>query len=128
MVRSLFCGAGDTVHFLVWEDPTCCGQLSPCTTTIEPVLWSRGATATEPKCCNYGNPCALESMLCNKRNHHNKKSKHSIEVPAQPKTNKIADSLGVTYRNLLVESSNQCKHFLAERVHFYSQLEGRSRA
>ena len=33
-------------------------QLSPCTTTTEPVLKSLGATATEPTCRNYENPCA----------------------------------------------------------------------
>ena len=38
------------------------GQLSPCPTT------------TEPTCCNYGSPCALEPGLCNKRNHNNEMS------------------------------------------------------
>ena len=32
--------------------PCATGQLSPCITTIEPVLWSLGATTTEPTCCN----------------------------------------------------------------------------
>ena len=42
--------------------PHAAEQLSLCFTTIEPVLWSPGATATELVCGNYGNPCALE--LC----------------------------------------------------------------
>ena len=28
-------------------------KLSLCATTIEPVLWSPGATTPEPTCCNY---------------------------------------------------------------------------
>ena len=31
---------GTLVPSLAWEDPTCPGKLSPCTTTNEPVLWS----------------------------------------------------------------------------------------
>ena len=46
------------VWFLVWEDSTCCGQLSPCTTT-------------EAR--------ALEPVLCNKRSHCNAKPAHHNE-------------------------------------------------
>ena len=30
--------AGDIVFILVWGDATCCGQLSPCTTTAEALV------------------------------------------------------------------------------------------
>ena len=35
------------VQSLVWEDPRCMEQLSPCAIGTEPVLESLGATATE---------------------------------------------------------------------------------
>ena len=38
-------------------------QLSPCTTTIEPVLWSPGATTTEHKCCDHWSPCPTAHTL-----------------------------------------------------------------
>ena len=74
------------------------GQLSMCTTTIEPAL-------LEPGRCICWNPGALEPVLCKKRSHLNeklstatrewpplaatKKSPCSSEDPAQPKINKI---------------------------------------
>ena len=76
------------------EIPHATEQLSPCTTTIEPVLQSPGIAATE----------ALEPVLCDKRRYRNKKpasplerSLHSPRLekhllsnkdPAQPKVNK----------------------------------------
>ena len=42
-------------------------QLSPCTTTVEPVLWSPGATTTEPTCCNHWGLSAIEPVLHSKR-------------------------------------------------------------
>ena len=41
------------VQSLPQEDPHAAKQLSPSTTPIEPMLQSRGATTTEPKCRNY---------------------------------------------------------------------------
>ena len=38
---------GTRVQALVWEDPTCVEQLSPCATTTEPALQSPRATTTE---------------------------------------------------------------------------------
>ena len=35
------------------EDPTCAAQLSPGTTTPEPVILSLGAEPTQPTCCSY---------------------------------------------------------------------------
>ena len=52
---------GSSVLSLVQEDSTCCRPLGPC------------ATAREPTCYRYGNPCALELELCNKRIHCNEK-------------------------------------------------------
>ena len=49
-------------------------QLSPCTTSTEPGLWSPGATTTEPRCSNYCSLHALKSVLHNKRSHRNEKS------------------------------------------------------
>ena len=42
-------------------------QLSPCTTTTEPILYSPRAATTEPKCCSYWSLWALASVLCNER-------------------------------------------------------------
>ena len=63
---------GTLVQFLVWEDSTCCTQLSPCTRT------------TEPSSCNYwihvlqlqklSSPRALLKRSHHKRSHHNEKS------------------------------------------------------
>ena len=55
-------------------------------------------------CSNYGRPCTLEAMLCNKRSHHNENRHHNQRIPpahcnqrksplrdespAQPKINK----------------------------------------
>ena len=53
--------------------PHAAEQLSPCATTIEPVLQSPGAAATESRCHNYWSPCALDPMLHDKRSHHKEK-------------------------------------------------------
>ena len=46
-------------------------QLSPCATTTEPALYSPRATTIEP--------ARLETLLCNKRSHHNEKPTHHNE-------------------------------------------------
>ena len=51
-------------------------QLSPCTTTIVPVLQSIRATTTQPTCHDYWSPGTLEPMLHNKRRLHNEKPVH----------------------------------------------------
>ena len=56
--------------------PHAAEQLSPCATTIEPVLKSSGVSTPEPMCHNYRSLRALEPVLCNKRSHHNEKSSH----------------------------------------------------
>ena len=48
-VKNLPTTSGTQIWSLVQEDPTCCGQLSPCTTTTEPSLKSLWATTTEPE-------------------------------------------------------------------------------
>ena len=48
---------GTSVRSLVQEDPTCPGGTKPVHQTIEHVLWSRGATATESTCHDYGSSC-----------------------------------------------------------------------
>ena len=57
-------------------------QLSPCTTTIEPVLWSSGDATAEPML--HG-----RRSHCNERpvHHDQKRSPHSNEDPTQPKIN-----------------------------------------
>ena len=79
-------------------------QLSPRTTLLKLSSRAGGETA-EPRSHNYGSPCTLEPVLCNKRNHGNEKTSHlnwrvapachtreepvhSNEDPAQPKVNK----------------------------------------
>ena len=52
VVKKPLANAGERSHFLIQEDPHASEQLSPCATTIEPVLWSPGASPTEPACCN----------------------------------------------------------------------------
>ena len=44
-------------------------QLSPNTSSIEPVLESPGATTAETTCRSYWHPQALEPVSCNKRSH-----------------------------------------------------------
>ena len=63
--------------------PHAAEQLSPCATTTEPALQSPRATTTEPAC--------LESMLRNKRSHHNEKPAHSNEK--QPPLAAASESL-----------------------------------
>ena len=55
-------------------------QLSPCTTTTEPVLWSSGTATTEPTCHKYWSPCTLEPLLHNKRGQHKKSMHRSYRV------------------------------------------------
>jgi len=52
VVKNPPASAGDTGVIPGLEDPTCAGQLGPCTTAAEPELWSLGATATEPRSRN----------------------------------------------------------------------------
>ena len=47
-------------------------QLSPCTTTTQH-YWT---CVLQPRRCDYGSLCALESVLCNKKSHHNEKPVH----------------------------------------------------
>ena len=56
--------------------PHAAEQLSLCTTTIEPVLWSLGAATTEPMCHNYWSPCSLEPLLSKKRRNCSEKTAH----------------------------------------------------
>ena len=42
-------------------------QLNPCAMTIEPGLWSPGATTPESMCRSYWPPCTLEPVLCNEK-------------------------------------------------------------
>ena len=63
VIKNLPANAGDTGSIpdqgrshMMWS------KLNLCTTTIEPVLWSPGATAAEPA-------CSVEPVLCNKRSH-----------------------------------------------------------
>ena len=62
-------------------------QLSPGTTTTEPVLQSPAAATVEPTCHNYWNPHAPEPVLCNKRSHCNEKPAHCNERVAPTRHN-----------------------------------------
>ena len=73
MVKNLPANAGDMGSIpglgrshVPWGNKGCVPQLSLYTTTTEPVLWSPGAATTEPACCNYRSPHAVEPALCNK--------------------------------------------------------------
>ena len=52
-------------------------QLSPCTTTAEPVLWSPGAATTEPLCRDYSGLCTPEPLPCDRRGHCSEKPMRS---------------------------------------------------
>ena len=69
---------GTRVPALVREDPTCRGATKPV-----PQLLSLRSRAREPQLLK---PWSLESMLCNKRNHHNEKPAHrnGRVAPARP--------------------------------------------
>ena len=61
--------------------------VGPCTTSIEPILWSPGAMAAELTCRNYWRLGALEPVLCNKgsrcheeRTHRNEKQPCSLRL------------------------------------------------
>ena len=55
--------------------PYAAEQLSPCPTTAESVLQSSRVSTTEPTCCNYWSPLAVDPVL-HKRSHHNEKPAH----------------------------------------------------
>ena len=76
VVKKPLTNAGERSHFLIQEDPHASEQLSPCATTIEPVLWSPGASPTEPACCNNWSLHALESMLHDKKSYCSEKPMH----------------------------------------------------
>ena len=82
VVKNQPCNAGDTSLIPGPERfPHAAGQWSPHTTTNEPVLWSLWAATTQPMRHNYWSPQALQSVLCNKRNHCSEKpSHHSYRV------------------------------------------------
>ena len=93
--------------FYPWsrKTPHAVGQLSPCTTTNEPMFWILRATTTKPTCQIYWNPSPQEPVFCSKRGHRNEKPSHhnqrvipechkerkpmhSNKDPVQPKINK----------------------------------------
>ena len=53
LVKNLPCNARDTGFDPWFEISHAAEQLSPCITTIEPMLQSPRATTTEPTCFNY---------------------------------------------------------------------------
>ena len=57
---------GGPVRSLVPDDPTGCRS-------TEAMHCNYQAQALESMSCNYWIPCALEPLLCSKRNHHNEK-------------------------------------------------------
>ena len=59
--------AGDT-SLIAGKIPDAAEQLSPCATTLEPVLWTIRAITAEAH--------VLEPVLCNKRSHGNEKLVH----------------------------------------------------
>ena len=91
------------------KSPLASDQLSPCASTIKPVLESLAAAATEPTCCNCGRPVhprahALQKegplqwetlilqLQSSPRSPQLEKSPHSNEDPAQPEINKIINT------------------------------------
>ena len=91
------------------KSPLASDQLSPCATTIKPVLESLAAAATEPTCCNCGRPThprahALQKegplqwetlilqLQSSPRSPQLEKSPHSNEDPAQPEINKMINT------------------------------------
>ena len=52
-------------------------QLIPCTTTVEPMLYSPGTATTEPLCHNYWRPSALEPVLHKRSCRNEKPAQHN---------------------------------------------------
>ena len=61
VVKNLPANAGDHWSRRI---PHATEQLSPCATTMEPVLYSPGTTTTEPMHFNYLSLCNLEPEQC----------------------------------------------------------------
>ena len=53
--------------------PTCCRAAQPLCHNYWDCAESLGAEITDPMCCNYRSPSALESILCGNRSHHNER-------------------------------------------------------
>ena len=70
VVKNLPANARDADSSLVCEGPTCCKAVKP----MCHHYWS--PSTLEPAFCNYCSLLALELVLCNKRNHSNKKPPH----------------------------------------------------
>lgn len=64
----------------VQNDLTCLGQLSPCATATEPVLWSPQTAAAEPVCTGW-KPANPEAVLPT-RSPRGEKREHRSEDPA----------------------------------------------
>ena len=66
----------------VQDDLTCQGQLSPCATATEPVLWSPQAAAAEPVCTGR-NPANPEAVLPNRRGPVARSLSTAVKTPAR---------------------------------------------
>ena len=62
---------GTQIQSLVWEDRICLSAAKSVYHNYRACALEPRAAATEPICCNYYSPCALETVLHNKRNHRN---------------------------------------------------------
>ena len=82
------------------------GQLSPCTTTAESVLWSPGAATPEPTCRNCRSLYTLESLLHDKRRHHSEKPATTTreEPPACGNQRKAGAAIKTQHSQKLIHS------------------------
>ena len=74
---------GTRVRSLARKIPHAVGQLSLCSTTIEPVLWSQRAVTTEPMGCNYS------SSRHSKKSHN---EAHTLQQESNPHSQQLQKS------------------------------------
>ena len=78
MIKNLPANAGDVGSVAESEDPTCrrAAKHVCWAATREPVLWSLGATASEPSSCTHRSPHTLEPELANGKSLRKQKPTH----------------------------------------------------
>ena len=100
VIKNAPASAGDTLWFLVWEDPTCREQLGPCTTTLSLCLRAQEPQllkSTHPRACAAPQEKPLQREVCTPQSspHSSQLEKRlcSYEDPAQLKTNRGKGSM-----------------------------------
>ena len=90
-----------------WESTCQCRGLISWSRKIShaPEQLSLCVTNTESTCCNYRRPCALEPVLCNKRNHRSEKLTHHNKE--QPPLTTTRESLSAATKTQNIQKTNK---------------------